>query len=237
MFVLTWIWHFSRWTKNNFWWRLRNFWPQNWHSKCRFKDELKLPWPKSEKSLPCMELMRKSLWVSRTCLTKVSSFKNWAAQHKHPQDWHNKSWPWRIFRKSSWCTDNKWHSRPKLYPNVWMHRGQFNLFKAWLFESVESSSRDVSDSSVVLQVSRELGDGKRLKEVTQCENLAIYLPLWFYVISILAAWKSKPAILNILKILIFWNLWIRCRKFSKIQTSKLLNSQNGNFHPSDFSQN
>ena len=143
---ITWTWHFSKCTKNNFWWRLKNFWPQNWHSRWRFKDGVKA-W-KSEKSFPCKELMRKSLWASRICLTNVSNLRNWAAQQRHPQDWHNKSWPWRIFRKSFWWTDNKWHSKPKLYPNVWIHKGQFNRFN-WESFDTESSSNEFSDSSVL----------------------------------------------------------------------------------------
>ena len=190
------MWHFSRCTRNNFWCRLKNFWPQNWHSRWRFKEEdgVVMAW-KSENSLPCKELMRKSLWASRICLTKVSNLRNWAAQHKHPQDWDNKSWPWRIFRKSFWWTDNKWHSKPKLYPKVWIHKGQFNRFiGCWelpVLSDKSSVSYEFSDNAwSVLYVSNDVGDGKRLKNFVKL----IWISIFFWNICLFwhNRWEGPP---------------------------------------------
>ena len=58
-----------------------------------------------------------------------------------------------------------------------------------------------------------------------CGNVAIFLPLWFYVKSILADfWRSKTAVLTILYpwILIFGkNSHLKCQKFPKIENSEL----------------
>ena len=66
-------------------------------------------------------------------------------------------------------------------------------------------------------------------DIPQCGNLAIFLPQWFYVKSILADFRrSKTAVLAILGLWILFfgkNSHLKCQTFPKIENSELFKNQ------------